>query len=306
MDKEWRWKSLILNQEFHIAGGFIYDGLRIFDQMRVFDEEHSFGFLYNISIGIERLEKILICISDKNFFEIEKKIKTHNHLALLSLIEKEHNLKFEGIHKKFIELLSNFYFNIRYDKFNFEESNVFKAKDTVMKYIRDVLNIEIHDLGFLNTEFNNDYIKKRIGKMIGKITNDLYEKISMGQHTVDGYYIHPTETHSQTKACKIFLGKSYDFLREKKLMKEIVIFLLNNKKESKLINFIRDIEPLEFDPVEVEEYIKRPNYDLEQEKRQLIDIMDLLYEEMSEKDRKERLEQLSIIEHLESSSDDIE
>ena len=45
MEKEWRWKSFILNQEFHIAGGFIYDGLRIFDQMRVFDEEHSFGFL---------------------------------------------------------------------------------------------------------------------------------------------------------------------------------------------------------------------------------------------------------------------
>ena len=305
MEKEWYWKSFVLNQEFHIAGGFIYDGLRIFDQMRVFNEDHSFGFLYNISIGIERLEKILICISNKNFFEIEKKIKTHNHLELLSLIEKDHNLKFEGIHKKFIELLSNFYFNIRYDKFEFEKSDVFKAKDIVMKYIKDVLNIKIHELDFLNTEFNDDYIKKRIGKMIGKITNDLHEKISMG-HTVDGHYIHPTETHSQTKACKIFLEKSYDFLREKKLMKEIIIFLLSNKKENKLIDYIKGIEPLEFDPVEVEEYIKHPNYDLEQEKRQLIDTMDLLYEEMSEKDKKERLEKLSLIENIEFSSDDIE
>ena len=28
MEKEWGWKSLVLNQEFHIAGGFIYDGLK--------------------------------------------------------------------------------------------------------------------------------------------------------------------------------------------------------------------------------------------------------------------------------------
>ena len=60
MEKEWHWKSFVLNQEFQIAAGFIYDGLRIFDQMRFFNEEYFFGFLYNISIGIERLEKSLV------------------------------------------------------------------------------------------------------------------------------------------------------------------------------------------------------------------------------------------------------
>ena len=144
-----------------------------------------------------------------------------------------------------------------------------------------------------------------MGEVIGKITDDLHTRINIG-HEADGFLIHTNETHSQTKAYKIFLEKSYDFLREKKLMQEIIIFLLSNKKESELISFIKNIKPLEFDYVEVEEYIKNPNYDLGQEKRQLIDTMNHLYEEMSEKDKKNRLEKLSIIEHLESSLDDTE
>ncbi len=56
------------------------------------------------------------------------------------------------------------------------------------------------------------------------------------------------------------------------------------------------IEPLNFDSNLVESYIKSLNSDLAQ--RNLIDEMDYLYEEMTEKERKERLENLDIIERM--------
>ena len=294
------WKSLKLNSEFHIVGGFIYDGLRIFNQMKVFNEEDVFSFLYNISVGVERLEKILIIISEKNTEEHEllKKIKTHDHLKLLKIIQKRYKFNFEDKHIKFLQLLSNFYKKIRYDKLE-PEGDQYKSKDILISYIREAgINIQ----QFLSDELNDDSIRENIGEIIGKIINDLYNKIDKEIHDQN---IYTTETHSRTKACKIFLEKSYNFLNERKLMKEIIIFLIHGKKESDFFNFIKDeIKPLDFSSALIESYVNFPDSDLD--KRGLIDEMNHLYEEMPEKEKRKRLDMLSLIERIESSSEEPE
>ena len=66
------------------------------------------------------------------------------------------------------------------------------------------------------------------------------------------------------------------------LMKEFIIFLINNNKETKYFNFIKEnIKSLNFDPYLIEEYIKCPNSF--REKSQLIDKMNSFYEDMPKK-----------------------
>ena len=52
------WKNFNLGTELQISGSFIYNALYHLDKMKNFRyEEDCFEFLYNISVGIERLQK---------------------------------------------------------------------------------------------------------------------------------------------------------------------------------------------------------------------------------------------------------
>lgn len=58
-DKGLFWKYFKLGEELHIAGTFIYDALYCIDLLEHFHyEDECFDFLYKISVGIERLERI--------------------------------------------------------------------------------------------------------------------------------------------------------------------------------------------------------------------------------------------------------
>ena len=56
MTKHEAWKNFNLGQELSVSGTFIYTGLRRFHEMQVLDHtDEIFEFLYNISVGLERL-----------------------------------------------------------------------------------------------------------------------------------------------------------------------------------------------------------------------------------------------------------
>jgi len=66
-EKEFFWKNIRLGTELQISGSFIYNSLSIFDQMETFYyEEECFEFLYNLSVGIERLMKICIILIEND------------------------------------------------------------------------------------------------------------------------------------------------------------------------------------------------------------------------------------------------
>ncbi|WP_028298626.1 hypothetical protein [Olivibacter sitiensis] len=59
------WKNFRLGTELQISGGLIYNGLCSFDQIEYFYYEHEvFEFLYSLSIGLERLEKIVVILTE--------------------------------------------------------------------------------------------------------------------------------------------------------------------------------------------------------------------------------------------------
>ena len=63
MDRSEYWKNFKLGKELDISGRFIYNGLQCFHHLEHFCyEEEIFEFLYNVSVGIERLLKVCVIL----------------------------------------------------------------------------------------------------------------------------------------------------------------------------------------------------------------------------------------------------
>jgi hypothetical protein len=68
-DPDYFWKNFRLGTELQISGSFIYNALYTLDNMQTFYyEAECFEFLYNMSVGFERLQKIAVILleHDKN------------------------------------------------------------------------------------------------------------------------------------------------------------------------------------------------------------------------------------------------
>ena len=290
MKKELFWKNFNLGTELAISGNFIYNGLKAFDELESFYyEDEIFEFFYYISVGIERLEKIAIILIEHDSIDdqecFEKSLISHNHLELMERVKKKYsNLKLSNIHNSFIQLLGNFYKTMRYDRYSLKEPQLYdKEKKALLDFITRRLTIKCEE----NTE-NTFRIKKFIGKIVGKIATEFYEVIVKETKRLN-IYLH--EQRPSSKACKIFVKKEFDFLNENVLWKELLIFLMKNKEQEKIIQFINKIEPLEFDSAMIPEYLEIFHNDLK--KQEHVDELEELYNDV--KDKKNRLEMLDII-----------
>jgi len=139
MDKVTFWKTFNLCKEVSVAGNFIYNGIKTFDDMEGFCfEDEIFEFLYNISVGVERLAKIVLVlredITDDTVERFEKTLITHNHLDLIKRIIGEAEV-FESVHFSFLQILTNFYKTYRYDRFSLRDfRNGDKEKQAITAY----------------------------------------------------------------------------------------------------------------------------------------------------------------------------
>jgi hypothetical protein len=110
MKSDEAWKNFNLGQELHISGTFIYTGLRRFHEMRTLDHtDELFEFLYNLSVGLERLLKIAVVFLEHNDNtdqeKLEKSLITHNHLDLLKRVRKHARVNLSTPHNEFLALL---------------------------------------------------------------------------------------------------------------------------------------------------------------------------------------------------------
>jgi hypothetical protein len=122
MNRDQAWMNFNLGQELHVSGAFIYVGLRRFHEMRTLDNtDEIFEFLYNVSVGLERLLKIAVVLlehtEDADQHELEESLITHNHQDLLKRVRQHVKLNLSAPHNEFLALLGNFYTTLRYDRF---------------------------------------------------------------------------------------------------------------------------------------------------------------------------------------------
>lgn len=306
VNKKWYYKNFNMVSELDISGEFIYNGISIVNNMNSIDSEmptELFLALYNISVGIERLQKIILVLWEfdekEPIEEFSERIKIHNHVELNRRIEKAVGKKanFNKQEYQFLELVKNFYSNARYDRFA-EVGNSWEYRlihkffaDNYIGYERLISNSSIIPI--------NDSIRKLIGRVVFKVVNYYYKLVKEGSQK-SGTYSY--ELRNDSKAQKIFLhtensrGLSSIKIDERIAISEILVYLRNTTDKSSYLKFIEEISPLNFDKMEISRYLsvfllenRAPQY--------LIDEIEYIYD-------KEKINIRERIEHLDLMTKD--
>ena len=291
-EAQW-WKNFSLGEELSVAGTFIYNGLRRFYELRQLDyADDLFEVLYHFSIGIERLMKIAIILlehedtGDQEAFE--NSLTTHNHQALLARIQKHKDFKLSNQQNAFLQLLTRFYENLRYDRFSLRfPLPLEKEKHELLAFLERHLKTDCEDRSSIFAHENTDQYKKFIRTIVTNISSGIYE-IVRGRAGELNLYTY--ELRHGSKAEAVFLGGA-DIPAEDVLWKELLIFFMNTKETSGYLKFLREIEPLDFDPGLAADYLDC--FQSDSARAQVIDELETLYEDIP--DTKDRLAMMGVI-----------
>jgi len=318
------WKNFKLGTELDISGRFIYNGLRCFHEMKTLHyEEEVFEVLYNLSVGLERLLKIAVILTEhdkcKDQDQFEKSLITHNHLELLKRVRDKHKLKIAAPHNEFLQILNMFYQSQRYGRFSIASIGTASQEKLVFHaYLMKHLKTEINDEFSITP--NESRFKKFIGHIVGKISTQLYEIVYQEASRLN---IYTYEIRYNSKAAKIFIFKEYEFNTEDVLWKELLVYFLNNHEPSSTatykfiapyrwildtaiaapggciftscctsyIEFIKSIEPLKFDLGSIGAYLQC--FGSDEKKLDVIGELETLYEDLEKPG--DRLQMLDVI-----------
>ena len=299
MDKIWNYKNFNMVNELDIAGEFIYDGMQTLNQMNVVSDGAAiFSFLYHTSVGVERLQKILVVLLEDitldNYKEFEEGIVTHSHCHLHERISKKHKIKLNSRENEFLSLLTTFYNHSRYNRFNLDKPYC-QEKEITEKYIVKYLDEADIDRSVCSDDIIvNPKVKELFGRVIGSISNKYYQALrDIAREKCTYTY----ELRSDSKAEKIFLSDCpKNSLQRMKItetiaLKEFLVFFKNGKESTPFTRFLKTIQPLEMDTALINEYIMEIGKGTIPQA--LVDEVEYLYEENGY--GKDRIEQISLI-----------
>lgn len=143
----WNYKNFNMVFELDVAGEFIYNGVQELNRMSAFNKNSpAFSSLYNISIGIERLQKIILVLwkldDDSNLEEFEKSLITHSHCGLNNEIKKCTSRDILNKRENdFLSVINKFYKTARYNRFNINGQYDYEV-DIFREYLEKYLNVE--------------------------------------------------------------------------------------------------------------------------------------------------------------------
>ncbi|EOQ08746.1 hypothetical protein KOY_05236 [Bacillus cereus VDM021] len=296
MEEYFYYRNFKMGIELDIAGDFIFDGINSLKSMESFEvESEVFSFLYHISVGIERIQKIIIVLSEeiRDIKEFEESLKTHSHKGLHDRIRGKRKVDFNSRQNRFLDLISDFYNNSRYN--NYLVSGDINKDIIAVNEFLDKHTQEIQEVNYF--EENLDRRKETLGRVIGSIVKTYYNII---QEICSEKNIYTDEIRYDSKALQIFLPEyrknSLVTINKDEViaMKELLIYLANSEQNNEFMDFLRSIEPLDIDVANIKEYlcaivIGKVPQDL------IYEIEELYSEENIKEDIKNRLAQLNVI-----------
>ena len=288
------WKNFRLGEELDVSGTFIYNGLRRFHEIRNLNSSADiFEIFYHLSVGIERLMKIAIVLvehEDTNNQEaFEKSLLTHNLQALLARLEKHRDLGLSNPDHAFLHLLTEFYENLRYDRFSLGSPlELGKERHALFDFLERQLGVKFDDRGSIFGQPNTEQYKKFIQRIAVKIASALYEVV---KQRASDLQLFSYELPKGSKAETVFLRKAAIPTQEV-LWKELLVFFMNTKETSGYLEFLRGIKPLPFDPGLVSDYLDCFHSD--SARSHVVDELEYLYGE-EVPNTKERLQMMGAI-----------
>ncbi|PQA87037.1 hypothetical protein [Hyphococcus luteus] len=275
------WKNFNLGTELDIAGRFLYNGLQTFHQMETFaGEEDAFEFLYAVSVGIERLLKIALILTEHDHHTdqeaFEQELITHSHQELLRRLKENHSLTLGQVHNEFISLLSRFYNSHRYGRYSLASATApAQERDDLNIFLEKYLKIKIDTKTMFFVTPNERRHKKFVGKVISKIVVPIFNII---RNEAGRLNLYTYEIEYGSKASKIFQFQSFDFENEDILQIELLVYFLSDIPTGANTKFLREcIEALSFDSALEADYIAALRCD--RKKLKVMDELETLYEE---------------------------
>ena len=299
MNQLWAYKNFNMGHELDISGEFIYDGIEALNEMICIEESSPlFSFLYHTSVGIERLQKLIIVLFEDIKFdeyeEFEKNLITHSHQDLHSRIKRSAKIEFNNRENDFLMLATNFYKSARYNRFNINTSEC-KEANLFVEFVKKHLKPNEIEYHFITGKVMvNEKVKNLVGRTLGSIANKYYSLIREGANK-NGTYTY--ELLSDSKAEKIFLGNYRNkSLQEMKItesiaVKELIACIRNTEETCAFLRFLDEIEPLGIDVNLINEYLSELS--IGNIPKTLIDEVETLYEEIEHP--KNRIELISLI-----------
>ena len=247
-------KNFPMAKEIEIAGHFIYTSMKSFCQLDSFwNECDIFYILYTASVGIERLQKVLLVLAENNtdddIAKLEKDLITHSHQDLQNRIKNRLGLSLNSNQNKFIAMLTSFYKSCRYDRFTMGSAYE-KEKELLIKFLSSGLNREIVANSFFGNTPNDQQFKKFYCKNLGSIARAYHSLISSKAREQN---IFTYELNYNSSAGKLFYPHYEDdayyklFEEEVLARKEYLLFLIQNADKTECGKFIKSIPALDLD-----------------------------------------------------------
>ena len=290
-------KNFNMGRELEISGEFIYESAIKMNCLSYIGNHFEVNtILYNGSVGIERLQKILLCMYMKSSQEVTSPLKCftkHNHIELHTAINKRLKVPADKNILCLLEVFRRYYDDFRYAEYQLS----YKEKELcelLINFIDKRIGVSL-SLDYPNNE--NDYLKMKSFyiNLLGKIALLYFRAI---RNKAEELNLFTYEIDSFSNAMKIFYRqddeKLYDVLQtENYALKELIIYLKKTKKQTNFLKYLRSFEPLDFDAVLIPEYLT----DIVKYKSSTLlnDFVESIYSDFDSKQLRERKELLDLM-----------
>ena len=297
VDEIWDFKSLNMSRELVIAGEFIYDSAKKTMSISGLNNTYEINIiLYTGAVGIERLQKIYLCLVAQDPTDISsmpKCLKQHNHIELQREVNKfsERNVSKNAM--SLLGVFADYYNNFRYANYNPGQhgNDLRKSFIGFLERLNGKFNFDEPCAAVHFEKFKRFYINE-----LGKLAVHFYLLIHDKASELNTYTY---EIDSSSRASRVFWTAQRRTLYEQVVLeqhaaKELLLYIYKKNRGTGVFRLLDDMEALDFDDSLVNEYLE----DLCAGKvnDSLIDYVDDLHEDIEDKaQRKERKELLSLI-----------
>lgn len=225
-----------------IAGEFIYDSAKKMMSTTGVNNQYEIStILYTGSVGIERLQKIFLCVTLQDPTDTESMpscLKKHNHLELQKEIEKHSETHVNGNGNGLLGMFSEYYNNFRYANYvpGTHNSQLRKLFIGFLKKQNGKFNFDEPCAAVQFEIFKSFYINE-----LGKLANHYFKLIEDKAREI-GTYTYEIDLFSN--ATRVFWSVNSrtlygQMILEQEAIKELLLFMYKNHLDSgvfKLLN----------------------------------------------------------------------
>lgn len=254
------YKNFNMGRELETAGEFIYESMREMYTLKSFYNHYQINkILYNGAIGIERLQKIFLCMhlmnSQENFDNPPDLLLEHNHIALHDKAKSIAPLPINKNQENLLRVFQTYYNNHRYGEFLLDY-DCDSLRILFSSYFTKITNVS-YNLDSPNNPHDLEVVRRMYINNLGIIAREYFKLIHVKAKALN---IFTTELSYESNASKVFFlrdgEKMYERIKLESLAaKELIIYLSKFNSKADVKKITSKIKRIKFDPALINDYL---------------------------------------------------